>query len=722
MRILTMRILSGIFLFLCFGLTISADEVIYNVSTPANKIVSLAGAKFTQTAEGLLIETQGAQSQKKPEVYPGIAVKGNWDLKDYNAVEIEIIHRDTKGRLPLSIRFSDKELAGEANAFIIHSEVMKKGTVVKTELLQRRKFRTSGLRRAPWDGNGLVDNLKSSKITSVGVYMPKPLLDWKWGIKKITLKKVDFQNANEKPEIAFFKMPTVADYLAYFDANPVWVTMTPEQFFPFVDIYGQFKYKEWPGKIHSDAELIQAKEAEAKDLTSHPGPEGWNKYGGWTAGPKFKATGNFRVEKIEGKWWIIDPDGYLYWSHGPDRVTSSSGETPLDGRKHYFTDLPKEDSPLGQFYHTHDALLRPYYTVRNIKETYDFSSANVFRKYGGDWKKTYGEMAHKRLRSWGMNTVANSSDSAVCLMNKTPYTDRIELKSPAIQGCDGHYWWPFRDPFDPEFRANFRRQLLERQDEINNVWCLGFFVDNELNWGHETSLAQWTLQSPASQCAKIEFVKRLKEKYSTVEKLNSAWNGTYKSWEDLLQNTVTPPQGSKADCADFSAAIVEEYYRSVRDEFKKVAPNKLYLGARFAGSCYEKFLRIGAKYSDVLSFNIYHSTVDKFTLPEGIDKPILVGEFHFGALDRGMFHWTLCGVKDQKERAQNYYNYVESAVKHPNFVGVHWHQYGEQSLTGRFDGENFQNGFLDVCDTPYPELIEKTREIGYKMYQIRSGK
>ena len=176
------------------------------------------------------------------------------------------------------------------------------------------------------------------------------------------------------------------------------------------------------------------------------------------------------------------------------------------------------------------------------------------------------------------------------------------------------------------------------------------------------------------------------------------------------------------DCKDFACAIVEEYYKNVRDEFKKVAPNKLYLGCRFAGGTNETFLRIGAKYCDVLSYNIYRFTVDSFKLPEGVDKPILVGEFHFGALDRGVFHWTLIGVKDQKERGQAYFNYVKSALEHPNFIGVHWHQYSEQPTTGRFDGECFQNGFVDVCDTPYVETIEKIREIGYQMYDVRWNK
>ena len=25
----------------------------------------------------------------------------------------------------------------------------------------------------------------------------------------------------------------------------------------------------------------------------------------------------FRVEKVDGKWWFVDPEGYLFWSVGP---------------------------------------------------------------------------------------------------------------------------------------------------------------------------------------------------------------------------------------------------------------------------------------------------------------------------------------------------------------------------------------------------------------------
>lgn len=700
--------------------------VVYDANTPAENLRSLGNAKFQQTPDGLLIETQGSQAQGK-EVFPGVAVVGDWDLTEFNTVEVVAGHRDHKSMFNLTIRLAagENNLGGQSNAYIADTGVSTEpGFCTVLVPIDRKRFQTTGIRRTPWDGGGKCCTLVGNKITSVGIYMNRPLLDWKWTVKSITLKKVDrgqLAKVTQESGIKPFRAPTQAEYYAYFDPNPVWENMTEEEFFPFIDVYGQFKYKDWPGKIHSDAELQTVREAEEKDLAAHPGPKGWDEFGGWADGPKQEATGQFYVKKIDGKWWMVDPLGNLYWSHGPVRVTSSSAVTPLDGREHYFENLPDENSDLGLFYTTHDELLWPYYTKRNIQKTYDFSSANAFRKYGKDWRNVYADLAHRRLRSWGMNTIANSSDVAICKMDRTPYTDRIELKSPSIAAShDG--WWPFRDPFDPEFRANFHRQLLERKAELDDPWCFGFFVDNELSWGTENSLGYWTLQSPATQCAKVEFVKRLTEKYGTIEKLNEAWGTSYASWDALLQSTANPGAKAVNDCKDFACAIVEEYYKNVRDEFKKVAPNKLYLGCRFAGGTNETFLRIGAKYCDVLSYNIYRFTVDSFKLPEGVDKPILVGEFHFGALDRGVFHWTLIGVKDQKERGQAYFNYVKSALEHPNFIGVHWHQYSEQPTTGRFDGECFQNGFVDVCDTPYVETIEKIREIGYQMYDVRWNK
>jgi hypothetical protein len=53
-------------------------------------------------------------------------------------------------------------------------------------------------------------------------------------------------------------------------------------------------------------------------------------------------------------------------------------------------------------------------------------------------------------------------------------------------------------------------------------------------------------------------------------------------------------------------------------------------------------------------------------------------------------------------------------------VGTHWFQYRDQAVSGRFDGENCQVGFVDICDTPYWNTVEASRSVGYDLYEIRS--
>jgi hypothetical protein len=99
---------------------------------------------------------------------------------------------------------------------------------------------------------------------------------------------------------------------------------------------------------------------------------------------------------------------------------------------------------------------------------------------------------------------------------------------------------------------------------------------------------------------------------------------------------------------------------------------------------------------------------------------LIIGEFHFGALDRGMFHTGLVPVATQQARAEAYKAYVLSALRHPQFVGCHWFQYCDEPATGRaWDEENYQIGFVDVADTPYAETIAASREVGDELYQER---
>lgn len=399
-----------------------------------------------------------------------------------------------------------------------------------------------------------------------------------------------------------------------------------EDFFPFVDKFGQYIHEDWPGKIHAAGDLRANLAAEEKDLAQHPGPEHRSPYGGWLEGPRLEATGHFRTEKHEGKWWLVDPEGYLFWSHGVTGVQLDSSRTRVEGRENYFEQIPEAFS---------DA------------QSTRFGAANLALKYGDDWKSESRSHTLRRLQSWGMNTMGNWSGRTTYLQRKVPYVVAI------------HYGGePEELLSQPEtLRAKLRERLKkEVETTAEDPWCIGYFVDNEIKWRPHMD--------------------------------------------------------------------AELYYKIVSEEMQRTAPNKLYLGSRFHkhNSPYgtnPNIMRAAARYCDVIGVNRYRFSPGDLTMLEGLDVPIIIGEFHFGALDRGMIHTGLRGVVNQDQRGRLYTHYVTQALKHPNIVGTHYFQYREQSITGRFDGENYQIGFVDITDSPYIEIIEAARAVGKELYSLR---
>ena len=425
-----------------------------------------------------------------------------------------------------------------------------------------------------------------------------------------------------------------------------------DSFFPFVDEFGQLKHSDWSGKIHSAEELQELRRREETWLDAHPGspiPDA-DRFGGWAGGPQLSATGFFRTEKIDGRWWFVDPDGRLFWSLGVCSVYPSSS-TVLTGRENYFEWVPeKEGAGSGA-----EGVNARWTDKAKGREMIDFIIANQRRKYGDDWERLFAETTHRRFRAWGVNTIGNWSRAHIRFMRRTPYCACVDFSSAmrlAVTRPKG-IGRALPDVGSAEFLSDLRGKLAALAGQIrDDPWCLGVFVDNELAFGS----------------------------------------------------------------ADDPGAYAEEYFASVAHEVHSALPNHLYLGCRIARAT-EEVWRAASRHCDVVSYNFYERLPTAVNMPDDIaDKPLLVGEFHFGALDRG----GLCGgcavTFDQGERARCFRDYAGACLDDPRYVGCHWFQYQDQTITGRFDGENLQCGFTSVCDVPYPELVEACRETASRMY------
>ena len=82
----------------------------------------------------------------------------------------------------------------------------------------------------------------------------------------------------------------------------------------------------------------------------------------------------------------------------------------------------------------------------------------------------------------------------------------------------------------------------------------------------------------------------------------------------------------------------------------------------------------------------------------------------------------LVQAMNQAERGVAYSYYVEHAAEHPAIIGTHWYQWIDQPATGRRDGENYNIGWIDVTDRPYPELVAAAKATHAKLDDIHSGR
>src|SRR4030042_3203643 len=119
------------------------------------------------------------------------------------------------------------------------------------------------------------------------------------------------------------------------------LTMTPEDTIlspiPLIDEFGQWIPDEWPGKAKSVEDLKASWSEEEASLET--GNLNVSKYGCFLDA-RVKGTGFFRVEKINNIWWIVDPEGYLFFSTGATGIGPRSEFSRIQGREYIFRQLP----------------------------------------------------------------------------------------------------------------------------------------------------------------------------------------------------------------------------------------------------------------------------------------------------------------------------------------------------------------------------------------------
>ncbi len=475
---------------------------------------------------------------------------------------------------------------------------------------------------------------------------------------------------------------------------------------PYLDAFGQVRALDWPGKIESEDALRAQLLHHAQAVSRAGWPAGFDRFGGWADGPQLEATGHFRTQKLDGRWWLVDPDGRLFWSAGVCCVgwNAETTVTPERRAAGFFAELPETNHPSGAF------MIRG----KERRESMNFPALNAWRVFGSNWTDSVTELIHGQLHVWGLNTLGAWSDEQALRAGRTPYTLTTGVWWPIWRDDQGHRPSPFAADFAPALRANLEKLAWAR----NDPYCLGVFVDNELAWPDQ--LAPLLLAAPEWEPTRRWALERMRARYPELTALNAAWGITAANWNDVFPAAARAPSATcRADLDALYEDYARAYFAGCRRVINEVLPGKLYLGCRTHRG--PKVLGRAAQGAvDVFSVNCYDTRPAVHQLDERVDMPVLVGEYHFGAADRGVPSPGLCAVADQRQRGLAAARYLAAGISNPRIVGCHWFQWLDQPASGRGDRENHQVGFLDVTGRPYREFVQALSAATFLLPSLRA--
>jgi hypothetical protein len=453
---------------------------------------------------------------------------------------------------------------------------------------------------------------------------------------------------------------------------------------PVVDEFGQWIPDQSPRKVKNLEQLKKEWAEEEKAL--RPGDFNYCSYGGYL-GTQAKATGFFRVEQVDGKWWFIDPDGHFFLSvgAGASGMGPGAGRTVVEGRESYYAALPP-------------ANVRPSTPARSGGggrgfgflggASVSFYSWNLFRRFDEDWETKWAELAIRRMEAWGFN-MGPGRVNKVWEAKPKPYLMMLGQWQGTLTS-----FLSLTDVYSPDFPRIVDEAAATRMAALkNDPYLVGYFIGNEPAWpGRESECVDRILAGPdtATQCELKAFLRE-----------------------------GDNPERRKT----FVMQAFERYIQVVNAAARKYDPNHLNLGIRFGRVPPDDVIRMG-RFFDVTSHNIYYR-YDPSPLLQKIYKltgrPILIGEYHFCTPGYGLAA-GLTQVRNQEERGVAYRYYLEHAAAVPAFVGADWFQFVDQSVTAMSNGENYNLGFVDVTDRQYRELVEASKLTHKRLPAVHAGK
>ena len=415
-----------------------------------------------------------------------------------------------------------------------------------------------------------------------------------------------------------------------------------------------------------------------------------------------EAKGFFYPKEVDGRWWLIAPNGQSFYMVGTDHVS--------------------------------------YYVHWCEKLGYAPYARNVQEKYGSE--ANWADSTAGHLADWHFSTLA-ANNSPLLRYRQFPHIEFVSFGASFsdIDGlCPKTTWTGFPDVFSPKWPRHCdkfaRQQCAPVKDD---PWLIGYFLDNELEWFGK-NIRAWGLfdeawKKPAENPAKQAWIAFLKGELADVKDFEANWGVAVADFDALAAHTApAAPRTKRAEeiAGRWVRLVADKYFQGCAEAIRRHDPNHLILGCRFAGAAPDIW-DIAGKYCDVVSFNMYPWIDVDGGVPESVMKqvlawhdkaqrPMMLTEWSFPALDAGLpsEHGAGMRVDTQEQRARCFTFFQTMLFSLPFMVGSDYFMWADEPAQGISVSfpEDSNYGLVNVNDEPYPEFTRAAREVNEQVYAL----
>lgn len=354
--------------------------------------------------------------------------------------------------------------------------------------------------------------------------------------------------------------------------------------------------------------------------------------------PEYEATGFYRLEQSETRWWLVDPEGYIFYSVGLNHIRSSGYTDKDTGRCPY---------------------------CETIADKYGSAEA---------WRIATA----KRLHKWGFNTIGSWSDREG-FDQQLAHTPIVSMGG----GIDDY----FSTALEQQAASVAASQVAPYRDDPN---ILGWLTGNEMHWGPDwrgkKTLLEEYLELPEQAPGRVVaetfigdpdgFLLALASRYFqvTTEAIRAV-DPNHLLLGVRASTIGTPPQIPEAAGPWLDLFSVNHY-----DLPENYAPTvyKMHKPTPVEGGL-RRYHELSGLPLMITEFTYRSSESD---VPNSFPPIYFLYE-------------------TQEERSEAYRRFALKCFDSNYIVGHHWFEYYDDPPGGRSDGEDSNFGIVNNDDEPY---------------------